>query len=80
MTMATGAARGYGVSYEQMVTYVEGQMKPLEEHMTAHDNWHRDRLTAEIQSARAIRIAIASATIAGLTGVGGLIVQILVHR
>ena len=78
--MATGAARGYGVSYEQMVTYVDGQIKPIEDHMTAHDNWHRDRLQAEVQANRAHTLAVWAVVIAAASGIGGLIVQIVTHR
>jgi hypothetical protein len=76
--MATGAPRG--VSYEQMVTYVDGQIRPIEDHMTAHDNWHRDRLGAEAQANRAHALAVWAVVIAAGTGIGGLVVQILVHR
>lgn len=47
-------ATGYGgVTYQQMVEYVARVTDPMEDHMTAHDTWHRDRLTAEEQANKA---------------------------
>lgn len=78
-TMATTTPGGY-VTWPQLIAYVEGQTDPLEVHMTTHDNWHRDRLAAEVIAAKANRLAIWAVGIAAVSGIGGLIAQIVLHR
>lgn len=69
-----------GVSYQTMVDYVRSELRPVEEHMADHDNWHRDRLTAEALAGRANRLAIWAVALAAVTGLGGLILQVVAHR
>lgn len=75
--MATGGWNG--VSYQQMTEYVRSELKPLEDHMTAHDTWHLARVTAEEQANRAnfranISIMIAAAAVIVTTIFG------IIHR
>lgn len=65
--MTSGGPRG-GISYQQMAEYVARELAPIEEHMTAHDKWHLERLTAEQAAFRANRIA-AWAVIGTVTGI-----------
>lgn len=62
-----------GVTYQQMVDYVARVTDPMEDHMDAHDTWHRDQLTIAQRADRAARLSLASVWVA----IGALIVTLV---
>lgn len=68
------------LTYEQMVEYVARVTDPIEEHLTTHDKWHLDRLSAEQQAHQAVRIAAASMVLTVIIAVMGFVLPLLGHR
>lgn len=68
------------LTYEQMVEYVARVTDPIEEHLTSHDKWHLERLSAEQQARQALMIAAASMVITVILAVMGLVLQFLGHH
>lgn len=75
----TGPGTRTGLTYQQMVEYVGRVTDPIEEHMAAHDAWHRDRLTAEQQSRQAFQLA-AAGLILTFASLVAFIVFALIHH
>lgn len=68
------------VSYQQMTEYVRRELEPIEEHMTAHDNWHRTRSDSDLAGGHVNRLTVAALLIAAGSGIGNIILQIVIHR
>lgn len=77
------------VSYRSMVAYVTTQLAPLRQGLVElhkeqddHEEWHRKRLEAEVETlrlARSNRAVLLVAAISSVTAVIGLIVSIIFH-
>lgn len=76
--MTSGGLRG-AVTYQQLVEYVARVTDPMEEHMSKHDTWHLDRLTAEDQAQRANRIAIFAVVVTLVSLIVEISLQLTSH-
>lgn len=68
------------LSYQQMVEYVARVTDPMEQHMSAHDKWHLERLTAEQAAFRANRISAWAVTFAAVGIVVEVVLALALHH
>lgn len=77
--MTSGFPRG-GISYQQMAEYFAREIAPIEDHMSKHDDWHLERLTAEAQAQRANRIATYAIVITAVGFVVEIVLNLTLHH
>lgn len=70
--------RGY-VTYEKMVGYVDGRLRPITEHAAEHDQWHLAQIQAVDNARRAERARNIANIIAALAVIMAMVSVFAAH-